>query len=412
MKDTRLLIQTFADRSCDVIKRRYEFLKQKLDDDYAALTEKLQSSVDSEFTKLAAAISVEESKQSHADAVTSYVENSLATTSNALLIQEAMINLKPEMASFYAAHGTLEPLLTSQIHRFTKRSDVSDDVNMIGSIDSAVVSFDSRYVPQICEDLEAICKLGKNVEIDLGKEAKVYRLCIGDGKIMVCAWNISMLLIYNIDGSLHKQVDLAGKAEDPVSAAFISDSLVVVAADDGLIIVDVETSAVDNIVNTDCHADVFYSNDTIYALNITKKCVEIIRKGAYKWIVANLIALKIADMEPSATMLVTPSCVYVCNYNNKVFRCNFNGALPQTLSIDVHQLANTSSWICAADVDGRLALSVGGQLVIQHNDDSRVVKLEGVKIVSDIVFGDQHTFWILECVCVKTGKYRIIKYNI
>ena len=42
LKDTSLLIQTYADESFDAIKSRYEFLKQKLDNDYESLTQKLK----------------------------------------------------------------------------------------------------------------------------------------------------------------------------------------------------------------------------------------------------------------------------------------------------------------------------------------------------------------------------------
>ena len=54
-----------------------------------------------------------------------------------------------------------------------------------------------------------------------------------------------------------------GKVKVPVSAAFISDSLVVAAAAaDGLILVDIEASAVVTKINTDRHADVFHGVTT------------------------------------------------------------------------------------------------------------------------------------------------------
>ena len=42
LKETRLLVQTFSDRAAEELKAKYEFLKQKLDDDYQTLKEQLQ----------------------------------------------------------------------------------------------------------------------------------------------------------------------------------------------------------------------------------------------------------------------------------------------------------------------------------------------------------------------------------
>ena len=78
----------------------------------------------------------------------------------------------------------------------------------------------------------------------------------------------------------------------------------------------------------------FYNNDTIYALNVTKKCVDIIRKPTDDWIVTDAIALQIAEIHPSVTMVVTPSSVYICNYNNDVYQYSFNGTLLQTIGIN------------------------------------------------------------------------------
>ena len=88
------------------------------------------------------------------------------------------------------------------------------------------------------------------------------------------------------------------------SAAFISDSLVVVAAADGLILVDIEASAAVTRINYDRHADVYYSNDTIYSLNVTKKSVQIFMKVATWWMVKTTIALHIGEIHTAATMLV------------------------------------------------------------------------------------------------------------
>ena len=267
----------------------------------------------------------------------------------------------------------------------------------------------SRYqVANFSKEFEAKYKLTNKVEINLGKEAKGYRFCVDYGKILVSFWDVSLLLVYNLDGNLYKQVTLQGKVDTPTSAAFISDSLVVVAAADGLIIVDIEASAVVIRINADRHADVFYSNDTIYALNVTKKFVEIIRKAADVWMVTKTISLQLEKIHTSANMVVTPSCVYICNYNNDVYQYSFNGALLQTIKINEHEPAHDKRFICAVDVDGRMALSVGGQLVIQHNDDSRVVKLEGVKYLNDIVFEDRHTLWVIEH---NRGTKMVVKYT-
>ena len=176
-----------------------------------------------------------------------------------------------------------------------------------------------------------------------------------------------------------------------------------------MILVDIKASAVVTRINTDRHADVFHSNDTIYALNVTKQCFEIIRKAANEWTVTKTIALQIEVIHVSATMVVTPSSVYICNHNNNVYQYSFNGELLQTVTIIEHQLANFARMICAVDVDGRMALKAGDQLVIQHRHGSRVVKLEGVNDFYDIVFEDQHSVWILNIVNIKKGRYDLLK---
>ena len=65
--------------------------------------------------------------------------------------------------------------------------------------------------------------------------------------------------------------------------------------------------------------------------------------------------------------------------------------------------------IFAVDLESRVALSVGGQLVIQHNDESRVAKLEGADRFYDMVFHDQHNVWVLNGISVKNGRYELLK---
>ena len=147
-------------------------------------------------------------------------------------------------------------------------------------------------------------------------------------------------------------------------------------------------------------------------MNVTKKCVEIIRKAADEWTVTKTIALPVGEIHVSATMVITPSCVYVCNQTNAVHQYSFNGALLQPVTVNEHQPAHEDRLICAVDVDGRMALSVGTQMVIQHNDDSRVFKLEGVKAFLDIAFEGINTLWVLEDISVEKGQTRLVKYEL
>ena len=57
----------------------------------------------------------------------------------------------------------------------------------------------ARYqVVNFLKDFEARYNLVKNIKINLGKTAKCYRLCVGYGKIIVCIWNISLLVVYDL----------------------------------------------------------------------------------------------------------------------------------------------------------------------------------------------------------------------
>ena len=79
------------------------------------------------------------------------------------------------------------------------------------------------------------------------------------------------------------------------------------------------------------------------------------------------------------------------------------------MTVNEHKPANDSRRICAVDVDGRMALSVGGQLVIQHRHGSRVAKLEGFKDFQYLVFENQHNLWALNQTDNTTGRYELLK---
>ena len=61
-------------------------------------------------------------------------------------------------------------------------------------------------------------------------------------------------------------------------------------------------------------------------------------------------------------------------------------------------------------MNGAVALTAGGQLVLQGGDGGDVVKLPGARDVLDIVFADRYTFWVL--VIGEQGKRQLIKYTI
>ena len=413
LKETRLLVQTFSDNFSEELDARYEFLKQKLDDDYHTLKASLQKSTDDEMTKINTSIKVEESKQSHADAVTSYIETTLATTGDALMIQESNNSLLPTIASFCEVQENIEPLVTSQLQRFKPSVRITDDENILGAAEKLPADFHSRFQPSSLEKVED-ASLGKTIDISIGNTAKAYRINLGFGRIVVCLWSIGQLHIYNLDGELYKVMNLDDEVIHPWSAAFVSNDGIALAANEGLFIVDLDTAVVVQTVNKDTHADVFYHGNSLYALNDAKKQVEIVSKENNTWQVASTVRLPVRKIvQSSATLVMTPRMINVCNYNDAVLQYSFDGALLHTVTVNTHQSAAKDRFICAADVDGRMALSVGKQLVIQHNDDSRVIKLEGgVTQFQDIVFEDQHTFWILDCISRNQGKYRIVKYNI
>ena len=347
--------------------------------------------------------------------MTSYADNTLATTAKAMLLQEIRANLLPKTNKFCTNEKPRSLAEATMCSKFQAKA-VSDETieEMVGCIQvKAIDTLHERHqAVNFSSNFETKYKLTNKVEIFICEPAKGHRLCVGYGKTLFCFYD-NYLAVYNLDGlSPYKQLNIGQGFIETWSAAFIGNSLVVVALTDGLFLVDIETSAVVTRINNNHHAEVFYNNDTIYALNVTKKCADIIRKPADEWIVTYAIPLQIEEIHPSVTMVVTPSCVYICNYNNDVYQYSFNGALLQTIRINEHEPAHDKRFICAVDVDGRMALSVGGQLVIQHNDDSRVVKLEGVKRFQDIAFEDRHALWVLENVSVDTGQKRLIKYQL
>ena len=42
---------------------------------------------------------------------------------------------------------------------------------------------------------------------------------------------------------------------------------------------------------------------------------------------------------------------------------------------------------------------------------STVVKLRGVGDLFDLVYQDHFSFWVLDCVCINTGKYKLLKFS-
>ena len=289
---------------------------------------------------------------------------------------------------------------------------IDDNENVLGTLGTVSADFHSRYQPDLVEERLESATPGKIIDIDLGKDAIGYRINVGFDRIMICFWSICELHIYNVDGKLYKVINLDGKVKDPMSATFVSSTSIAVAGDNGLHLFNLVFAYIIRTVSKDGHSDVFYHNNTLYAVNVVKKQVEILRKPAIAWQVTGTIDMSVDYIHTSATLVMTSSMVNVCNQKSEVRQYSFDGTLVQTVLIDEHQPASSSRRVCAVDVDGRMVLSVGRQLVIQHNNDSRVVKLKGVTNFYDIVFADQYTFWILQCISISQGKYKIIKYNI
>ena len=129
---------------------------------------------------------------------------------------------------------------------------------------------------------EADYEQTNKIEINLDKEAKGYRMCVDYGKVKV-----------------------------PVSAAFISDSLVVAAAADGLILVDIEASAVVTKINTDRHADVFHG--------VTTPMSRIIFSADKIWSPGRVY---VTWLEPGVSDLKKVLCTFT-RYSN----CRFGGRL-------------------------------------------------------------------------------------
>ena len=92
--------------------------------------------------------------------------------------------------------------------------------------------------------------------------------------------------------------------------------------------------------------------------------------------------------------------------------CAFRILCCQKIENDVDD-ARTSWLTCAADADDSVAMSVGTQLGLQQqNGQGVVVKLAGVVCVSDTVFQDEQTVWILDLTNGNDSSYSLIKYVI
>ena len=86
-----------------------------------------------------------------------------------------------------------------------------------------------------------------------------------------------------------------------------------------------------------------------------------------------------------------------------------------TITVDKHQPQNDlQRFLCASDSSGdSLVMALGGQLVLQQQADkkSTVVKLQGVGDLFDLVYQDHFSFWVLDCVCIDAGKYKLLKFS-
>ena len=121
----------------------------------------------------------------------------------------------------------------------------------------------------------------------------------------------------------------------------------------------------------------------------------------------------------SATIAVTlrdteaRSSIYLCNQGNEVRQLSVRGKPLRVVPVNRLETVQDNLCLCAVDAAGRMVLSIGGQLVLQHNDQSQVVKLEGVTVAcQDIGFEDEHTFWVLCSINAKLGVYKLVKYTI
>ena len=258
LKDTRLLVQTFADSSHEALKTQHEDLKRKLNETFESLSKRLRNSVDAELENVNTAIASEDAKHAQANSVMSYVEATLATSGPACAIHESLTNLMPKMSSFYRDVNVIEPITVPNIH-YVRKSDANfDPTKLFGTINSSAADFHSRYLPSLCKEKLESAKIGKAIEIDLKRKASCCRFNVGREKIVVCFWDICLLMTYDaVAGSVHKEMDMSGKVKQPVSAAFLSDGEIAVACKDGLVVVDIETASVAQRINTDHVTDVF-----------------------------------------------------------------------------------------------------------------------------------------------------------
>ena len=181
-------------------------------------------------------------------------------------------------------------------------------------------------------------------------------------------------------------------------------------------------------------------NNHIYALSKTG-CVEVYQQvnSVWKQMRSVKLELKGAIVTPAATMTAMHNSIHFFNRDGKILQFSFAGELLQTVTVDeqepvtdfenkpeslkedgqnaseqvtLHEDEAADDYLCAVDADGRMLLIVGIDLVLQHNDQSDVFKLDGITEFKDIVFADQYTFWIINVISHNDGKWRLVKYNI
>ena len=314
LKDTRLLIQTCADESFDAIKSCYEFLKEKLEEDYQSLKQELKTSVDAQLEKVNDAIATEEAKQSHASAVTSYVKNTLATTSGALNIEVSVEELIPAMKTF----KDIEPLVTSRIHRHNSVAPNSDDdVNLIGKIESIPAQFHRRFQPLLSSKTLQSAAVGKTIDIELKQKACVYRVNIGFGKITLCFFDINLIVICNTDGSKTQRIDLTDKLNVPLFAMFLNTAELLVGSKNGLAIFNVETESVVKVLSNDAHCYVFIMDEKLYVLASTGS-IQVLEQHNGDLIETIELELSGNKVDPFASVIVTSSDITFCNNDDTV----------------------------------------------------------------------------------------------
>ena len=182
------------------------------------------------------------------------------------------------MTIFCQDESAIEPLEVPNINRFKTSTTRFDLENVFGRLETGLADFNSRYQPTLCKETLESAKLSQTIEIDLKRVANCSGFSIGRDKIIVCYWDACVLAIYGVDGMLVTELDMFDKLrKQPTAASFIDDSEVAIACRDGLIIVDIQASAViRQKLHSDHVTDVFYheQQQRLYALNKTKSSID------------------------------------------------------------------------------------------------------------------------------------------